>query len=93
MYTKKLLAIATLACLSGFALDDDVKLPDANTSSPQTAVVSVPDRGTTMNKVEAKFGAPAQREAAVGRPPITRWEYPNFIVYFEGERVIHSVLR
>jgi hypothetical protein len=29
---------------------------------------------------------------AVGRPPISRWEYPGFIVYFEHEHVIHAVV-
>lgn len=95
MYIKNLLALATLTCLSGVALADDVKVPEATAgdSSQQTATVSVPARGSTMGKVESKFGSPTQRVAAVGKPPISRWEYPNFIVYFEGERVIHSVLR
>jgi hypothetical protein len=50
-----------------------------------------PRRGLTMNKVEAQFGAPTHRVEAVGKPPITRWEYPGFIVYFEHEHVLHSV--
>ena len=29
---------------------------------------------------------------AVGNPPISRWEYPGFVVYFEHEHVIHSVV-
>jgi len=28
----------------------------------------------------------------VGKPPISRWEYPGFVVYFEHEHVIHSVV-
>jgi hypothetical protein len=28
----------------------------------------------------------------VGAPPITRWDYPNFSVFFEGDRVIHAVV-
>ena len=31
--------------------------------------------------------------AAVGEPPITRWEYRNMIVYFEYDRVIHAVMK
>lgn len=50
-----------------------------------------PARGTTMARVEATYGAPTQRVAPVGQPPITRWEYPGFIVYFEHSHVIHSV--
>ena len=50
-----------------------------------------PNRGMSMDTVEAKWGQPDARQAAIGEPPITRWEYPNFIVYFEYSNVIHSV--
>lgn len=49
------------------------------------------DRGTTMDQVKQRFGMPAQILPAVGEPPITRWVYPQFIVYFERHWVIHSV--
>jgi hypothetical protein len=52
----------------------------------------VPARGATMTQVEAKYGAPREKHAAVGQPPITRWDYDNFSVYFEREYVIHSVV-
>jgi hypothetical protein len=51
-----------------------------------------PNRGSTMASVEGHFGAPSGRHAAVGNPPITRWDYPQFSVYFEHDRVLHSVL-
>ena len=54
--------------------------------------VSTPTRGMTMDQVADKFGAPASKVPAVGTPPISRWEYPGFIVYFEHEHVIHSVV-
>ena len=44
-------------------------------------------------QVEAQFGAPAERYAAVGQPPITRWVYPAFVVYFEYQHVVHTVAR
>jgi len=51
-----------------------------------------PNRGSTMAAVQGRFGEPAQRHATVGNPPITRWDYPQFSVYFEHDRVLHSVL-
>ena len=33
------------------------------------------------------------RVAAVGNPPITRWEYPSFVVFFENNIVLHSVVK
>jgi len=52
-----------------------------------------PTRGMSMEKVEAAFGAPSNREPAVGQPPITRWEYPGFVVYFEKHTVLHTVIK
>jgi len=52
-----------------------------------------PTRGMTQDRVQATYGTPQSRQAAVGDPPISRWEYPNFIVYFEYDRVIHAVLK
>jgi hypothetical protein len=50
-----------------------------------------PARGMTMHRVEATYGAPASRVPAVGNPPISRWEYPGFVVFFEHDHVIHTV--
>jgi hypothetical protein len=51
-----------------------------------------PNRGSSMATVESRYGAPTSRHAAVGKPPITRWDYPQFSVYFENDRVLHTVL-
>jgi hypothetical protein len=50
-----------------------------------------PTRGMTQENVEANFGAPMESRAPIGDPPITRWEYANFVVFFEYDKVIHSV--
>jgi hypothetical protein len=57
-----------------------------------------PRPGMTMSDVESEYGAPAERHAPVGgaiveQPPITRWDYPAFSVYFEHDRVVHAVAR
>lgn len=51
-----------------------------------------PSRGSTMANVQGRFGEPSSRHSAVGSPPITRWDYPQFSVYFEHDRVLHTVL-
>ena len=60
---------------------------------PQASSAMSPARGLSMTQVENRFGAPSQRIAAVGEPPISRWVYPQFVVYFEGSYVIHAVVR
>ena len=42
-------------------------------------------------RVRVRFGDPEASHAPVGDPPITRWEYSGFIVYFEYDKVIHAV--
>ncbi|MFT7223500.1 MAG: hypothetical protein ACI82Z_001036 [Cellvibrionaceae bacterium] len=51
-----------------------------------------PRQGMTKSRVEAVFGKPNSRDDAVGEPPISRWIYDGFTVYFEYDRAIHSVL-
>ena len=58
-----------------------------------TSGMQLPQRGITMDAVEEQYGAPTRVLAAVGEPPITRWVYPEFTVYFEHQYVIHPVLR
>jgi len=57
----------------------------------RASTVERPARGLTMSAVEARFGAPQLRHATVGQPPITRWDYPGFSVFFEDQIVLHSV--
>ncbi len=57
----------------------------------EQARVGLPTRGTSMAQVETQFGAPTERYEAVGEPPITRWVYPTFVVYFEYQHVVHTV--
>ena len=52
-----------------------------------------PTRGMTQASVESTFGAPQQTDAAVGDPPISKWHYKDFVVYFEYDRVIHAVTK
>ena len=59
--------------------------------------VVLPKRGTLMPQVEAQFGAPTRKHAPVGgdrpqHPPITRWDYPTFSVYFEHSHEVNAVV-
>ncbi len=56
------------------------------------AAAARPDRGSSMATVQSRYGEPTNRHSSVGDPPITRWDYPQFAVYFEHDRVLHAVL-
>jgi hypothetical protein len=90
MHRQNLLVSLLLAALaSGNALAETLVVNDQVTVRDST--VDRPARGSTQAAVEAHFGAPTERHATVGQPPITRWDYPGFSVFFEGNRVIHAV--
>lgn len=61
-------------------------------SVEKNSMVSRPDRGATMVQVESRYGRPASKVNAVGIPAITRWKYSDFTIYFENDRVIHTVI-
>jgi hypothetical protein len=88
--------LALLVLAAGTARADTL-LIDGIDSDRQSAD-SRPKAGMSMTAVESSYGAPAQRHPAVGganvqQPPITRWDYPAFSVYFEHDRVVHAVAR
>jgi hypothetical protein len=88
MRYRYLLLAAVLA--SGFAGAETIAV-DSGIAVKESDVIT-PTRGMTMDQVATKFGAPVTKVPAVGKPPISRWEYPGFVVYFEADHVIHSVV-
>ena len=55
--------------------------------------VSRPHNAQSKEDVAAEFGEPDNKVDAVGEPPISRWEYTKYNVYFEHNLVIHTVLK
>lgn len=58
----------------------------------QAERMQLPKNGLDKATVEAKFGTPVEKEAAVGDPPISSWKYDTYSVYFEYDLVLFSVL-
>jgi hypothetical protein len=100
-FTHSLPIIVMLAATAGFAA------PRAALAAPgdnllvnrvqQENGMNLPRRGMSMAQVEKDYGAPQRRLSPRGgdtqkHPQINRWEYSDFIVYFEHEHVIHAVL-
>ena len=77
--------------IAGSAIAQDVANPNA-TAKPAASSVDRPNRGSSMDDVRQQYGQPRQVINAVGEPPITRWIYDSFTVYFEHNHVIHSVV-
>lgn len=91
---------ATVASIAGLMVSlstqaDVLQMPESSEEGRPTPIESVsqtlPGRGMSMEQVETRFGAPREKVSAVGEPPISRWVYGNFTVYFEHNLVLHSV--
>jgi len=67
----------------------DVLLIESIQSAP---AIQTPRKGVNMSSVRQQYGDPVSVGATIGEPPITRWEYDGFSVYFEHDLVLHSVI-
>lgn len=85
----KLVWGAALSGMMGVALAGDVLLIE---KVEERMMRDLPQNGLTQAQVEARYGMPQEKRAPVGDPPITRWTYDDFNVYFEYDLVIDSVL-
>lgn len=61
------------------------------------AAAALPAKGDSQQAVLSRHGEPRTRHAPVGgdspaHPPITRWDYPGFSVFFEHSHVVDAVI-
>ena len=88
--TLKMSVVAVALALAAPAFSETLAVDGQVAVKPSG--VETPLRGVTMAAVEAKFGAPSNKSSPVGNPPITKWFYPNFVVVFENDKVLHAVV-
>ena len=86
-------AAFTLVLLVGAAAHADTLDMSPTEAQAMFEAPGKPTRGMSQDRVAARYGEPQARVGAVGDPPISSWEYADFIVYFEFDKVIHSVTR
>ncbi|WP_374381946.1 phosphodiesterase [Pseudomonas fluvialis] len=72
------------------ACAETLLIPLGNQAQPALRE-SLPRLGESQRSVLERFGLPDHEHPAVGQPPITRWDYREFSVYFEYRHVIRSV--
>ncbi len=71
---------------------EQVRVPIMSQGENQEAR-NLPRTGQTRESVEGRFGSPEGTKGPTGEPPIVQLFYPDFVVYFEGDRVIHTVVK
>jgi len=88
-FIRPALLILTLALTASAPTWADVLLIDSIQSAPE---IKTPHTGITMTQVREQYGNPLSEQAAIGEPPISRWDYEGFSVFFEHNLVLHSVI-
>lgn len=83
--SKALLLGALLLCSPALAQTLEIPLASKATRSPA-------HHGRVEAREAGAFRLADEEHLAVGQPPITRWDYRSFSVYFEYDHVINSVL-
>lgn len=91
MKTRLMPFVLLLAFLGAPAYADTLVLDKVQQDAQ--AAAERPSRGMHMQTVSARFGEPKDKLAPVGEPPIARWIYDGYVVYFEKDRVLHTVAR
>lgn len=88
--TRAALLVLLSTAPVAMAQAEDLALPVG--SQAERSATNMPEHGLSQASVRSRWGEPQAVRGPVGQPPITRWVYATFTVYFEGDRVIHSVL-
>ena len=89
---NKLRIVTTLTLIFAFGLSANAETIRVDGLNPG-ADDGRPTRGMTQARVQSKYGSPVSTEAPIGDPPITRWVYQDFVVFFEYDKVIHAVAK
>ncbi|MCK7597302.1 hypothetical protein M0G74_08465 [Microbulbifer sp. CAU 1566] len=95
MFSTRLLAKSSLAALlsAAFFISSTIQAEtvEVPVGSQGIAAEASHLRGKKQEQVTSELGEPLNIQGPVGEPAITRWEYADFYVYFEFDRVLHTV--
>ncbi len=80
--------VATIQIQNSVA--EEIRIPVGEQAKTAPAV-DMPTKGMSKERVKNLFGEPLEDIPAKGQPPISRWKYQEFTVYFDSNTVIHCV--
>lgn len=72
------------------SIAEEIRIPIGEQAKTQPAI-DMPAKGMSKERVKSLFGEPLEEVPAKGQPPISRWRYQEFTVYFDSNTVIHCV--
>ncbi|MDH3638604.1 MAG: hypothetical protein OES09_09085 [Gammaproteobacteria bacterium] len=86
------IGLLTLACIGmAFPLSGGAASDSMTEAVFPNIRSDLPPNNMAEKEVLEKFGEPSERIPAIGNPPIARWKYPDYVVYYEWDRVIISI--
>lgn len=80
--------LLSLAMLPATVCADTLLIPDVDTSENRP---DFPQNGLSQSTVRQQYGEPLKQHPPIGEPPITRWDYQDYTVFFENNLVITAV--
>lgn len=92
MVNRVLLALVFVvaSCFASASMAEMLVMPNGHLKAAH--LKTQPRKGMTMRQVLKQFGKPVKHLTPIDNPPITRWIYPKYTVYFEEHYVIHTVV-
>jgi len=90
--TRVIATVALASVLATFAHAETLQMGDSEFAA-RFEQAGKPVRGMSRDNVLSTYGDPSSRQSAVGSPPISRWDYAGFVVFFEYDHVVHSVTK
>ncbi len=92
---KNLIIVGATAFAASFLLGTNYASLQAETlvikDTGQFYSTQKPKKGMSKAQVRKIYGEPIKTYSAIGEPPITRWKFAEFTVYFEFNHVVHAV--
>jgi len=85
-----IITLALTGLLSAAALKAQELTIPVGTQADRSEI-RLPAAGMDQDSVRKRWGAPREVRGPVGNPPISQWHYADFVVYFEYDRVLHTV--
>ena len=80
-----------VSCVSLNCFAKDAGMNSSSQKHSSMASFNLPESGLSKDHVLREYGMPLSKTAGIGAPPISRWHYATYTVYFEFNYVIHTV--
>jgi hypothetical protein len=86
-----LITLFNFSLMVSFSTAETISLPIGEQTKQSN--MELPQRGMSKQDVIRDFGDPLEITDAVGKPPISQWLYADYVVYFENDWVLYSVVK